>query len=91
MDLCYKNALFVPKTDPLVTTLCDIFNSVTNLNCKPITCSGATYARAFNNVVSFGANMPGKMDMCHQADEYIDLDDLFTSLEIYIRAIWTLT
>ena len=86
-----KNALFVPKTDPLVTTLCDIFNSVTNLNCKPITCSGATYARAFNNVVSFGANMPGKMDMCHQADEYIDLDDLFTSLEIYIRAIWTLT
>ena len=35
--------------------------------------------------------MPGKMDMCHQADEYIDIDDLFTSIEIFIKAIRRLT
>lgn len=85
-----KAALFVPKNDPLVTTLCNVFNRVTGQNTEPITCSGATYARAFKNVISFGANMPGNMDMCHQADEYIDLNDLFRSVEIYIRAIWEL-
>ena len=86
-----KPALFVPKTDSLVTTLCNIFNQVTGQNTGPITCSGATYARAFKNVVSFGCNMPNKVDLCHQADEYIDIDDLFTSIEIFIRAIQKLT
>lgn len=86
-----KPALYVPKTDYLVTTLCNIFNNVTGKNAEPITCGGATYARAFKNVVSFGANMPGNMDMCHQADEYITIKDLFTSIEIYIKAIWKLT
>ncbi|MBQ3407798.1 MAG: dipeptidase PepV [Clostridia bacterium] len=86
-----KQALYVPKTDSLVTTLCDIFNSVTGQNTEPITCNGATYARAFKNVVSFGANMPGNVDMCHQADEYVNLKDLFTAIEIYIKAIWKLT
>jgi len=85
-----KQALFVPKNDPLVTTLCDVFNSVTGQNAEPITCNGATYARAFKNVVSFGANMPGQIDMCHQADEYINIKDLFTAIEIYIKAIWKL-
>lgn len=82
-----KAALYIPKNNPLVTTLCSVFNEVTGQNAEPITCSGATYARAFKNVVSFGCNMPGNMDMCHQADEYIKLDDLFTSIEIYIKAI----
>ena len=86
-----KPALFVPKTDKLVTTLCDIFNKVTGQNAKPITCSGATYARAFENVVSFGLTMPGNVDLCHQADEYVKIDDLFTAIEIYIRAIWELS
>ena len=86
-----KPALYVPKNDPLVTTLCDIFNEVTGKNCEPITCSGATYARAFKNVVSFGCNMPGHIDLCHQADEYIDIDTLFKSIEIYIKAIWKLS
>lgn len=86
-----KPALFVPKTDYLVTTLCNIFNEVTGLDEKPITCAGATYARAFKNVVSFGCNMPGNMDMCHQADEYINVKDLFTSIEIFIKAIRKLT
>ena len=85
-----KPALFVPKTDPLVTTLCSVFNEVTGQNAEPITCGGATYARAFKNVVSFGCNMPGNVDLCHQADEYISIKDLFTSIEILIRAIWKL-
>jgi len=82
-----KPALYIPKNDNLVTTLCSIFNEVTGQNAEPITCAGATYARAFSNVVSFGCNMPGNIDMCHQADEFIDIDNLLTSIEIYIKSI----
>ncbi len=82
-----KESLYISKNDPLVTTLCEIFNEVTGQNAEPITIGGTTYAKAFKNVVSFGCNMPGKIDLCHQADEYIDLQDLFTSIEIFIKAI----
>ncbi|MBR2744841.1 MAG: dipeptidase PepV [Clostridia bacterium] len=95
-DVCVKfsdekPALHVPKNDFLVTTLCDVFNEVTGQNAEPITCNGATYARAFKNVVSFGCNMPGHVDLCHQADEYIEISNLLTAVEIYIKAIWKLT
>jgi succinyl-diaminopimelate desuccinylase len=82
-----KPALYIPKTDSLVTTLCSVFNEVTGLNESPITCAGATYARAFKNVVSFGCTMPGKIDMCHKADEYAEIPDLLKSIEIFIKAI----
>ena len=51
---------------------------------------GATYARAFNNCVSFGPNFPGDIDMCHQTDEFIDIDKLILSCKIYAKAIMEL-
>ena len=43
---------------------------------EPIAIGGGTYARAFENFVSYGATMPGEKDMCHQVDEFIKIDDL---------------
>lgn len=85
-----KDALYVSKDDFLVTTLCDIFNKVTGENKEPIAIGGATYARAFNNCVSFGANMPDDEDMCHQADEFISIDNLVLASKIYAEAIYEL-
>ena len=59
----------------------------TTLNSEPIAIGGATYARAFDNFVSFGANLPGQKDMCHQTDEFISIDNLIIAYEIYCRAI----
>ena len=85
-----KEALYIPKDNPLVVTLCDIFNKKTGLNAMPIAIGGATYARAFNNCISYGANMPGHIDLCHQVDEYIEIDNLITSSKIYAEAIYEL-
>ena len=82
--------LYVPKDDYLVSTLCNIFNKITGLNAEPIAIGGATYARAFDNCVSFGANMPGHPDMCHQTNEYISIDNLILSSQIYAEAIYEL-
>lgn len=48
-----KAPLHVSKDSYLVKTLCKIYNDVTNSNSEPIAIGGATYARAFNNFVSF--------------------------------------
>ena len=85
-----KQPLYVPKDSFLVTTLLDVFNRVTGLNEKPVAIGGATYARAFDNCVAFGANMPGHKDMCHQVDEYIEIDNLILASKIYAEAIYEL-
>ena len=94
VSLCFtgkKEPLYISKEDPLVKTLCTIFNQVTGMNEKPIAIGGATYARAFPNCISFGANMPGHKDMCHQVDEFIEVDTLLLSSKIYAQAIYELT
>ena len=80
-------ALYISKDNYLVKTLCNIYNEETNSNLEPIAIGGATFARAFKNCVSFGANFPGCKDMCHQTDEYVDIDNLLLSCKIYDKAI----
>ena len=88
--LSKMDSLFVDKNDKLVKTLCDVFNSSYNSDFEPIAIGGATYARAFPNCVSFGMNFPGDKDMCHQVDEFIDIDKLMLATNIYAKAIYEL-
>ena len=67
----------------------DLRNEETNSNLEPIAIGGGTYARAFDNCISFGANFPGNKDMCHQTDEFLDIDtktgsDIFNNMIEYI-------
>ena len=82
--------LYIDKDSYLVRTLTRIFNEETGLNEEPITIGGGTYARAFKNCVSFGMNMPGDPDMCHQVDEYIDIEKMILGSKIYAQAIYEL-
>ena len=92
--------LYIDKNNKLVTTLCDIFNeeyktytnynNISNTYYDPIAIGGATYARAFNNCVSFGMNFPGDEDMCHKVDEFIEIDKLILATNIYAKAIYEL-
>ena len=83
----YMPALYIDPNSKLVQTLCNIYNEETNSNCKPVAIGGATFARAFTNCVSFGANFPGDKDMCHQIDEFINIDKLLLTCKIYAKAI----
>ena len=83
----YMPSLYINPKSKLVQTLCKIYNEETDSNSTPITIGGATFARAFPNCISFGANFPGDKDMCHQTNEFIKIDNLLLSCKIYIRAI----
>ena len=87
----YLPHLDIPKDNYLVKTLCQIYNEETNSNLEPIAIGGATFARAFDNCISFGANLPGQKDMCHQTDEFISIDNLMLSCKIYAKAIYELS
>lgn len=85
-----KEPLYVPKDSTLVKTLCQIFTKVSGIEAEPVAIGGGTYARAFDNFVSFGANMPGNEDLCHQVNEYISIDNLILCTKIYAEAIYEL-
>lgn len=88
--ISYKPCLYASKENVLVKTLCNIYNQETHSHLQPIAIGGATYARSFNNCVSFGPNFPGDKDMCHQTDEFIDIDKFLLSCKIYAKAILAL-
>lgn len=85
-----QDSLYIDKNNDLVTKLCDVFNETCGTNFEPITIGGATYARAFPNCISFGMNFPMDTDMCHKVDEFIDIDKLMLSTNIYANAIYKL-
>ncbi len=85
-----NSKLYVSKDSYLVKTLTKIFNEETGLSAEPIAIGGGTYARAFKNFVSFGMNMPGDKDMCHQVNEFVDIEKLILSSKIYAKAIYEL-
>lgn len=68
----------------------DCNNNATNSNLEPIAIGGGTYARAFDNCISFGMNFPGDIDMCHQANEFVYIDKLILACKIYAKAIYEL-
>ena len=86
-----QEPLYIPKDSSLVKTLCNIFNKETGFSYEPIAIGGGTYARAFPNCVSFGANFPKDIDMCHQANEFVDIEKLILSSKIYAKAILELS
>lgn len=88
--LSAKDALYVPKDSFLVTKLVDIFNKQTCSKKEAIAIGGGTYAREFPNCIAYGPTMPNSKDMCHQVDEYVELENLFLATQIYAEAIYEL-
>ena len=89
--LSSQEPLYIEKDSFLVKTLVDIFNKKSGFNSSPIAIGGGTYARAFENFISYGVTMPGKKDMCHQVDEFVEIDDLILASKIYAEAIYKLS
>ena len=85
-----NKALYIPKDNKLIKTLCKIYNDYTGEEKEPIAIGGATFARAFNNCFSFGAMKADEPDMCHQVDEYITMKNLIDACNMYALAIYEL-
>lgn len=89
-DIDNKNPLYYPKDHPLIKTLLKVYNDQTGEDRQPIAIGGGTYAKKMPNIVAFGPIFPGKPDLDHQVNEYIEIEDLVMNAKIYANAIYEL-
>jgi succinyl-diaminopimelate desuccinylase len=79
--------LFVPKDDPYLATILDVYRAETGDMGEPKTMGGGTYARVLAKGVAFGADFPNFPSIAHQADEFWYIEDLIKATRIYAKAL----
>lgn len=83
-----KKPHYVSPNDELVVKLHKAYVDNTNdLVNKPFTVGGGTYASILDNAVAFGMGFPDEIELAHQPNECIDIDNLIKGVKIYIDAI----
>ncbi|MCM3692053.1 dipeptidase PepV [Neobacillus niacini] len=81
---------YVDENEFLIQTLKKVYEEQTGEKSYLIAIGGGTYARSLKSGVAFGPLFPGRPDIAHQKDEYIDIDDLLKATAIYAQAIYEL-
>lgn len=82
---------YVPQDDPLVATLLSVYEDHTGEKGFEQIIGGGTYGRLLKRGVAYGAMFPDYTDTMHQANEFMELDDLFRAAAIYADAIYRLS
>ena len=85
-----KEPHYVPKDDPLVETLLNVYHKQTGLDAHEMIIGGGTYGRLLERGVAFGAMFPDSIDTMHQANEFMAIDDLMRAMAIYAESIYEL-
>jgi succinyl-diaminopimelate desuccinylase len=87
----HQALLYSDPNSNLVKTLMDVYKKHTNdLEAKPISIGGGTFARAMPNSLAFGPHFLSKPTFIHQKNEFIDIDDLLLATIIYTEALYEL-
>lgn len=87
----HQGPLYYPKDNPLIEKLQKVYKEETGLEPELLAIGGGTYAKEMKNIVAFGPAFPGSPDLAHQANEYIDIEDLIKCAKIYGAAIYELS
>lgn len=81
-------ALYFDENDPFVQALLSAYKEVTGeMDAKPMTIGGATYARALPRALAFGPCFPNKDNLCHHVNERMSVEDFINTFKIYRIAI----
>ena len=80
----------VDENDELIQALIKVYEEQTNEKAELLSIGGGTYARSLKSGVAFGALFPGRPDVAHQKDEYMEIEDLLKATAIYAQAIYEL-
>lgn len=86
-DMEHQAPLYFPKDHILIKTLQKVYSEQTGMEPKLLAIGGGTYAKEMPNIVAFGPVFPGKPDIVHEANEYIEVEDLVLNAKIYAHAM----
>lgn len=89
---------YIPKDDPRVQALMDVYHGATGRDDQPYAMGGGTYSRAVPNAISFGPGMPGiSSDYsaflpeghggAHGRDEVVPMEKVYNCSRIYVAAL----
>jgi len=90
-------AFYIPKDDPKVTALMELYTEVTGRNDPPYTMGGGTYSKVVPNAITFGSGLPGGRSLgdflpeghggAHSKDEVVCMDKLHVCAKLYVAAL----
>jgi len=86
-DFEHQEPLYFSKDHKLIKILSKVYEEQTGHKAELLAIGGGTYAKEMPNIVAFGPIFPGKPDLDHQPNEYIEVDDLVKITQIYAQAI----
>jgi succinyl-diaminopimelate desuccinylase len=81
----HQKPLYVSPESELVKMCREVYKEVTGNDEEPIAIGGGTYARAVPNAVAFGALLPGNVELAHQPNERISIEDVLLVARIYAQ------
>ena len=91
-EIDWLKPLYLPQDHFMIKTLMRVYGLISgDLIAKPIATGGATYARAIDNCVAFGALFLDEKNTEHQPNERVILKNLYKAMGIYAQAIYDLT
>lgn len=79
--------MYLPPESPIVQAMLKAYRGVTGDLTEPVILGGGTYAKAFPNMLAFGAQFMEDPDRMHMADERLPLHRFKQMIAIYARAI----
>jgi succinyl-diaminopimelate desuccinylase len=79
--------LLIPKESPLVSTLMGAYRHFVDDPTPPMTIGGGTYSKDLTNCVAFGMGFRDTVELAHQNDEQLKIDDLLLGTAIYLKAV----
>ena len=86
-DVDSMPAVFVSAESPFLKILAEAYEEVSGLKNEFTLAYGGSYAKAMPNIVSWGPLFPDEEDCCHEANEYIDIQNMMASAEIFAQSI----
>ncbi|NQP16706.1 dipeptidase PepV [Streptococcus suis] len=81
---------YCPIDDPMVATLLSVYEKHTGLKGHEQVIGGGTFGRLLKRGVAYGAMFPGDVNTMHQANEFIEVEQLYRAATIYAEAIYEL-
>lgn len=81
---------YVPMSDPLVSTLIDVYEKNTGLKGYETIIGGGTFGRLLERGVAYGAMFEGEPDSMHQTNEMKPVENILKAAVIYAEAIYEL-
>ena len=99
-DISVSRPFYIPKDDPKVTALQQVYQELTGREDLPYTMGGGTYSREVPDAISFGFGMPGMQhDLsflpaghggAHGRDEVLWMDKIENGMKLYLGALLAL-